>query len=109
MGSFDSAEISDICGLYILSLLPCGKVSPGIYRDDGLIASTLTPRQNELLKKKICKIFSDIGLRITIEANLKTVDFLDITLDLTLEVFNGGFKIRTKYAMQRYNSIGHAF
>ena len=87
MGSFDSAEISDICGLYILSLLPCGKVSPGIYRDDGLIASTLTPRQNELLKKKICKIFSDIGLRITIEANLKTVDFLDITLDLTSEVF----------------------
>ena len=29
MGSFDSAEISDICGLYILSLLPCGKVSLG--------------------------------------------------------------------------------
>ena len=53
-----------------------------MYRDDGLAICQKTPRQTELIKKEICKIFSDNGLKITIEANKKTVDFLDITLDL---------------------------
>ena len=96
MGSFDSAEISDLCGLYLLSLLPSDKLSPGLYRDDGLIASPLTPRQNEILKKKICKIFNDNGLKITITANLKSVDFLDITLDLTSDVYKPFMKPNDK-------------
>ena len=87
MGSNDSAEVSDLCGLYLLSLLAPLKLNPGLYRDDGLIASTLTPRQNENIKKKICKIFNDEGLKITIEANVKVVDFLDITLDINRDIF----------------------
>ena len=87
MGSNDSAEKSDLCGLYLLSLLSPLKVNPGLYRDDGLIASTLTPRQNENLKKKICKIFSDEGLRITIEANVKIVNFLDLTLVISKNIY----------------------
>ena len=42
----------------------------------------LTPRQQELKKKELCKIFKENNLQITVEANLKIVDFLDVTLDL---------------------------
>ena len=34
------------------------------------------------MRKKICQIFNRNGLQVTIEANSKTVNFLDITLDL---------------------------
>ena len=36
----------------------------------------------ERLKKQIVKIFKDYGLSITIQCNLKSVDFLDVTFDL---------------------------
>ena len=45
-------------------------------------ASSLPPSQLEDLKKEICSVFRQLGLSITIEANGKKVDFLDITLDL---------------------------
>ena len=54
----------------------------GLYRDDGLGVSKATPRQTDLIKKKLCTIFSKNGLRITIEVNKHTVNFLDMTLDL---------------------------
>ena len=34
------------------------------------------------MKKDICKTFQENDLRITIEANKKVVNFLDVTLDL---------------------------
>ena len=55
----------------------------GLYRDDGLGVTTAPPRQVELIKKDLCAIFSKHGLRITIEANKKIVNFLDVTLNLT--------------------------
>ena len=54
----------------------------GMYRDDGLGVSKATLRQTNLIKKKLCTIFSKNGLRITIEVNKHTVNFLDMTLDL---------------------------
>ena len=54
----------------------------GLYRDDGLAILQGTPKEIEDTKKKICKIFKDNGLRISIEANKKIVNFLDVTLDL---------------------------
>ena len=59
----------------------------GLYRDDGLGAFKLTPRQLEKTKKTISRIFHEHGLVVTIEANKKVVDFLDVTLDLTLGVY----------------------
>ena len=44
-------------------------------------------RTADLKRKKIIKIFKDIGFDIEININLKTVDFLDITLDLVSESF----------------------
>ena len=82
MGSFDGAETCELVGLYMLSKLKETDLNIGLYRDDGLAASHLTPRQTEVMKKKICQIFKKEGLNVTIEANTKITDFLDITLDL---------------------------
>ena len=70
-------------GCYLLSLLTeeYGQ-SIGLYRDNGLAAFNKTPQQIEKIKKEMCKIFRDHGLKITIEANKTIVNFLDITLAL---------------------------
>ena len=62
-------------------------VNVGLYRDDGLATCTKTPKQVEAIKKEMCKIFKRNSLHITIEANKKVVDFLDITLDLRTEIY----------------------
>jgi hypothetical protein len=55
--------------------------------------SLIPPHSSEMLekientKKAICKIFEKNGLKITIEANKKVVNFLDVTLDLQKELF----------------------
>lgn len=93
MGSFDGAETCELVGsylLYDLSLKYGNNI--GLYRDDGLAAFVKTPREIENIKKQICKTFSDNNLKITIEANKKCVDYLDITFDLRI----GSFKPFTK-------------
>ena len=87
MGSFDGAESCELVGLYVLSQLKETKEQNGLYRDDGLMVSMLTKRQNELLKKRICEIFQKNGLKITINTNLKIVDFLDVTFDLENDLY----------------------
>ncbi len=74
--------VNDVC--YILSQLDgkIGNAKLGIYRDDGLVVSHGTPRQIENVKKKICEIFAKKHLKITIEANKKSIDYLDLTLNL---------------------------
>ena len=59
----------------------------GLYRDDGLAVLDQTPQKIEKIKKEICKVFAKNNLRITIEANKKVVNFLDVTLDLTTETY----------------------
>ncbi len=83
MGSFDGAETCEVIGLYILSQLQRLNINVGLYRDDGLAVCNKTPREIEKIKKEICKVFTNNSLKITIEANMKTVDFLDITMDLS--------------------------
>ena len=88
MGSFDGAETCELVGLFLLSQLTHLDVNVGLYRDDGLATCTKTPKQVEAIKKKeMCKIFKRNILQITIEANKKVVDFLDITLDLRTEIY----------------------
>ena len=84
MGGFDSAEVCELVGLFILSKLsdlPAG-ITAAIYRDDGVVLSRLTKFQTEAVKKKICDTFKDLGLNITISANKKIIDFLDVNLNL---------------------------
>ena len=87
MGSYDGAETCELIGLYILSQLQKLGINLGLYRDDGLAVSDKTPRQTENLKKEICKVFEENNLRITIQANLKSINFLDIKMDLRSAMF----------------------
>ena len=73
--------------MYLLSQISDINLNIGLYRDDGLAVSALTPRQNELTKKKLCQIFKANGFNITIEANKKSVNFLDVNFNLETETF----------------------
>ena len=86
MGSYDGAETCELVGCYLLSQLT-QIPDIGLYRDDGLAVINQTPQKIENVKKEICRIFANNNLRITIEANKKIVNFLDVTLDLTTERF----------------------
>ena len=59
----------------------------GLYTDDGLAVLDQTPQKIGKIKKEICKVFAKNNLRVTIEANKKVVNFLDLTLDLTTEKY----------------------
>lgn len=93
MGSHDGAETCELVGAFMLEQIgrEFGNTF-GLYRDDGLGVTTANPRTAEKMKKQLCKIFKDNGLNITINANRKTVNFLDVTLNLT----TGEHKIYTK-------------
>ena len=85
MGAFDGAEICELVGTFILDLIGSkyNKQDVGLYRDDGLaVFKNLGGPENEKIKKALQKIFKDNGLSITIQCNMKIVDYLDITLNL---------------------------
>ena len=83
--SYEGAETCELVGAYILSLLASKfKDEIGLYRDDDLAACKATPREIEKLNQEVRNIFKYNGLKTTIEANKKkTVNFLDVTFDLT--------------------------
>ena len=87
MGSYDGAELCELVGLYILSKLKesYGIETNGLYRDDGLgCYYNINGPKSERMKKNLTKMFKDeFSLKITIETNLKTVNFLDITFNLS--------------------------
>ena len=89
MGSFDGAELCELIGIYIQSLLTDSielitKENIGLYRDDGLILlRNINSQQTDRLRKRIIKKFQSIGFKIEIVTNLQEVDFLDVTFNLT--------------------------
>ncbi|XP_030843218.1 cubilin [Strongylocentrotus purpuratus] len=86
MGSFDGAEICELVGLYILSILSkdYGKDGIGLYRDDGLaVFKSISGSRADRIRKSITRTFQKLGLHITIVCNLKITNFLDITFNLS--------------------------
>ena len=86
MGSFDGAEICELVGIYILQELSLiiDKSDSGLYRDDGLMVLRNTNKQDsDRIRKKIINSMKQMGFDIEIIMNLKKVNFLDVTLDLT--------------------------
>ena len=60
----------------------------GLYRDDGLgIIQNMTKPEIEWMKKTIVKVLKECRLSITVECNLKTANFLDVTFDLTNNIY----------------------
>ena len=90
VGSYDGAELCELTGLYILSVLSSefGKEKIGLYRDYGLSCfQNMTRSQAERVKNRICEIFQSCGLRITIETNLQITVFLDVPFNLKSEKY----------------------
>ena len=86
MGTFDGAEVCELVGTYMLNLLgeQCEKSNIGLYRDDGLaVFKDRSGPQNERTKKFIQKTFKEKGLDIVIQCNMKVVNYLDATMNLT--------------------------
>ena len=84
MGSYDGRETCELIGAYMLSLIaPKFKNEVGLYRDDGLAICKATPKEIEKTKQEVCQVFKSNDLKITIEANKKVVNFLDVTFNLT--------------------------
>lgn len=87
MGSYDGAETCELVGNFLLSQLQHLNINVGLYRDDGLAITNATPRDTENIKKEICRIFNNNGLRITIEANKQVINFLDVTFNLNRNTY----------------------
>ena len=97
MGSYDGAETCELIGIYMLSLISAKfKDRVGLYRDDGLAVCRATPKEIEKTKQEVSNIFKSNGLKIAIEANKKTINFLDVTFDLTNESYSPFMKPNNK-------------
>ena len=84
MGSYDGAESYELVGSFLLHLITAKHRNKfGLYRDNGLGIVKGPTREIERIKKDLCSIFNTYGLKITIEANKKIVNFLDVTLNLS--------------------------
>ena len=86
-GSLDSAEVSELCGLFLLDVIRQSGIIPinqvVLFRDDGLAAVRATGRQCEKLNQGLTKlIFDKCGLDITCESNIQKVEYLDVCLNL---------------------------
>ena len=88
IGSFDGAELCKLVVLHILHFLgeKCEKYRIGFFRDHGLACFGYTSGpQADRIRKHFIKIFKeDFDLSTTCETNLKPVNFLDVTLNLTI-------------------------
>jgi len=83
MGSYDGAETCELVGSYLLHQIANKyKHNFGLYRDDGLGIVQGAPREVEIIKKGLCELFQKHKLKITIDANKRIVNFLDVTLNL---------------------------
>ena len=85
MGSYDGAEVCELIGTFMLNELSaiCDKKDIGLYRDDGLgIMKRIGGPEIERRKKKIIQTFKKHKLDITVQTNLKVVQYLDIEFDL---------------------------
>ena len=85
MGAPDGAELCEFVGLFLLDQVRKNipDLNFGLYRDDGLATfNNMSGRQQEQMKQKLHRIFNHHGLKITIETNLTTTNFLDVTFNL---------------------------
>ena len=69
-------------GLFLLSQLADLPIKGGLYRDDALFASHLTPKENNRVVERIKVVMEENGLQIKAKCNAKVANFLDVTFDL---------------------------
>ena len=85
MDAYDEAEVCQLIGIFMLSLISkhINKNHIRLYRDDVLAISknTSDPAVEELTKK-IPKLFKEKDLDIIVQCNLEITNYLDITVNL---------------------------
>ena len=92
MGSYDGAEVCELVGIYLLSLLAniIDKNNSDLYRDNGLIfLRNVNGQKMDRVRKNVIKIFNKVGFKIEIQTHLKIVNFLDVTFNLA----NGTYRL----------------
>ena len=80
MGGYDSSQIADLVGLYILHILNRIIISDqvGLYQDDGIMYILNSNGPNSFsIQKKIIRAFKLLGFKIEKSSNNKIVNFLD--------------------------------
>ena len=91
MGPYDGAEVCEIVGLFLLKNLAnkFDKNSVGLYRDDGLaLFKNINGQRAYKIRKEFHQLFMESGLSSEIECNLKTVNYLEISLDLNTGTYD---------------------
>ena len=86
MGVYDGAEVCELVGNCLLQDLSklYEKNDIGLYRDDGLaVFKNKSGPESENIKKSIHYTFRENELKINAQCNLKIVDYLDVTFNLT--------------------------
>ena len=81
-----NGKIFELAGHFILNHLgeKFGKKNIGLYRDDGFkIIKNRSTRLADKTRKELYNVFEQFGLKITAEANLHVVNFVDVTFVLT--------------------------
>ena len=99
MGAFDRAEVCQLFSNFLLHKLPekYERKSLALYRDDGLaIFKNVNEPGSEKIKKHFCKLLIDQDLDLTIQCNMKVVNFLDITLNLENSTYHPYLKDNNK-------------
>ena len=82
MGSYDGADVCELVGIYLLSLLASiiDKNNSGLYHDDGL---NVNGQKMDRVRMNVIKTFKEGGFKIEIlQTHLKIVNFLDLTFNL---------------------------
>ena len=90
MGANDGAEVCELVGLYILSLIKdrFPELNLGLYRDDGLATHRRLPGPAiDRIRKGLISLFKELGLAIDITTDMTNVNFLDVNMDLISEKY----------------------
>ena len=86
MGAYDGGKVCDLVGNYLLYDLSklYEKNDIGLYKNSGMADfKNKSGPESEKIKKSIQSTFRENELKITIQYNLKIVDYLDVTFNLT--------------------------
>ena len=85
MAGYDSAQIANLVGLYILDTLSriVDPIQLGLYHNDGILYITNSDGSKcSSTQKKIIRTFKFFGFKMEISSNIKVANFLDVTLNL---------------------------
>ena len=112
MDAYDGAEVCEIVGSFLLYAfsLKYNKTNIDLCRDVGLaVFRNVSGPHCEKIKKDFQKLFQKHGLKLIIKCNLKIVEFLDVTLNLTDSyiLINLTISLMMKFVIFKRNQTTH--